>query len=333
MEIERKVEIQPDTESMQKISLFESMDERAKRIRLGFNEDFDEISEFLSTDYIMVGGRRGAGKSILCNNVTRNVTKQGKDALYFSIEMMPREVLQRDVAIATQIPFSKIRNKELSQIEWEQLATYWASRYENGAEHLAVYLKEHRDFDRFHKTLCKELLTGPQVDIIYDPVLNLGRIRSEIDKRIALGKKIGIVAVDYINKVRKTATSTDNFDWKQQIDISTELKSMAQIYGIPFFSPYQVDATGEARFAKGILDAADAAFVMTPHDNCVTFDVTKMRAATDDATFTSEMNWSTVTVGPRSVDPPQKEETNDKLKGRKKGDKIVNPDVYDESPF
>ena len=31
-------------------------------------------------------------------------------------------------------------------------------------------------------------------------------------------------------------------------------------------SPYQIDAGGEARFAKGILDAADIALVMEAHD-------------------------------------------------------------------
>ena len=72
------------------------------------------------------------------------------------------------------------------------------------------------------------------------------------------------------------------YDWTEQIEVSKALKSMAQEFETPVFSPYQTDASGEARFAKGILDAADAAYSMEPwsqEDNCITFKCVKMRAA------------------------------------------------------
>ena len=53
---------------------------------------------------------------------------------------------------------------------------------------------------------------------------------------------------------------------------------MAQEYDCTVISPYQIDASGEARFAKGILDAADAAFTLDTHDkegDCITFNCTK----------------------------------------------------------
>ena len=55
---------------------------------------------------------------------------------------------------------------------------------------------------------------------------------------------------------------------------------MAQEYEVPVYSPYQIDATGEARFAKGILDAADAAFTIDTwktEDAIMSFNCTKMR--------------------------------------------------------
>jgi len=88
---------------------------------------------------------------------------------------------------------------------------------------------------------------------------------------------------------------------------------MAQEYEVPVFSPYQTDATGEARFAKGILDAADAAYALETweqDDACVTFNCVKMRSAAMKS-FTSKMDWETLKIGPESVLSPKEREDND----------------------
>ena len=67
-------------------------------------------------------------------------------------------------------------------------------------------------------------------------------------------------------------------------------------------SPYQTDATGEARFAKGILDAADTAFALDAHqkeDNAITFKCVKMRNG-EETDFTSTMDWATLKIGPET---------------------------------
>ena len=76
---------------------------------------------------------------------------------------------------------------------------------------------------------------------------------------------LGVVIIDYINQVRRSSAPNNRagqYDWTEQIEVSKTLKQYSQDYGVLFFSPYQTDATGEARFAKGILDAADAAFAL-----------------------------------------------------------------------
>lgn len=335
LDIEKKVEIQPEEESMQKIPLFETEQEMANRVILGLNRDFDNKYQFLSTDYILMGGRRGAGKSLTCSNLARHTVDNGKLALYFSTEMEPRQCLQRDASIATQIAFSKIKNRNLNVTEWEQIAKWWGDRYFNGREHYHHYL-EHRDFERFHAVVSKEDLLPNYVDIVFDNALTIGRIRAEVAKRIALGLPLGIIIVDYINKVRKSSNSSGRFEWTEQIEISEGLKQLASDTGIPVFSPYQTDATGEARFAKGILDAADAAMILDPHkhsDNAMTFNCTKMRNADDEVSFTSLMRWSTLTIGPESAELPEPEEPKKKAKSAFGGNR-VNPAVYDdEAPF
>jgi len=90
---------------------------------------------------------------------------------------------------------------------------------------------------------------------------------------------------------------------------------MAQEYECTVFSPYQTDATGEARFAKGILDSADAAYALETwdqEDNCMTFNCVKMRAASMRS-FTSTVNWETLKIGPdTALTPKERENTTHK---------------------
>jgi hypothetical protein len=335
MDIERKVEIQPESESMQKLSLFESDEQYAKHIHLGLNSEFDALYDFLGNDYIMMGGKRGSGKSITCNNLAVNCIRNGKSAVYFSIEMDARQVLQRHVSIMTGIPYSKIRNKNLGVIEWEVIAKFWASRYENGETHYAAYI-HHHNFELFHKAISKEELIGPQLIIIYDPHLTISKIRASLNKLIAQDIELGVVVVDYLNQIEREGNGSTSgmYDWKEQIETSKGLKLCAQDYELPFFTPYQTDANGEARFAKGILDAADAAMVLEAHDNCIAFKVTKMRNADDEVIFCSTMNWSTLTIGPGTATPPAKEDDDEDEPTKKRFNKkkSVPSDIYDDPP-
>ena len=115
LDIEEKVELQEPQESMQRIPLFEPDEELGKYLPLGLNTDNDYEISFSPRDLILVGGRRGAGKSITCSNIANNVYESGKSAIYFTIEMDSRAILQRCCSIATEIPFSRLRAKNLKQ--------------------------------------------------------------------------------------------------------------------------------------------------------------------------------------------------------------------------
>ena len=69
MDVEDKVELQAPEESMQGIPLFEPDDELGKYLPLGLNSEYDHEISFSPRDLILVGGRRGAGKSITCVNI------------------------------------------------------------------------------------------------------------------------------------------------------------------------------------------------------------------------------------------------------------------------
>lgn len=309
MTLEEKVDLEDPQESMQRISLFEAPEELSKYLALGLNSDYDSNFKFTPRDLILVGGKRGAGKSIACCNVANAMFESGKTAVYFTIEMDSRSILQRMCAIGTGISHNKIRSMNLSVTEWEKVAQWWAARFEGGQDVFSNYL-QHRSFTKFHDELRGSCSLDPkrQLDVVYDASLSLARIRSELDKKMKSSLDVGVIIVDYINQVRKRA---DNFgsqyEWQDQIEISKTLKSIAQEYNVPVFSPYQIDASGEARFAKGILDAADAAFVLHPYndDSCITFECVKMRSA-NMTSFTSYMDWASLKIGPDSAEVPVK---------------------------
>ena len=317
LDIEDKVDLEEPQESMQRIELFEPEEDLERYIPLGLNEEYDLDIQFSPRDLVMVGGKRGAGKSVICANIANNVVESGKSAIYFTIEMDSRSILQRCCAIATEVPFSRLRTKNLSVGEWEKVAGWWANRFVNGQERLKEY-KEHRDFEKFHqelKTTC-EILPTQQLNVVYEPSLTLSKIRAELDKK-AKAMNIGVVIVDYINQVKRSSLPSrgGQYDWTEQIEVSKALKSMAQEYECTVFTPYQTDASGEARFAKGILDAADAAYTLETwdhEDGCMTFNCVKMRSAAMRS-FTSEVDWESLKIGPESaLTPKEKDDSSHK---------------------
>ena len=309
MEVEEKVDLDTPQESMQRIPLFESDEELSKYLSLGLNQDFDYEIQFSPRDLILIGGRRGAGKTIVASNILANVYEAKKTGLYFTIEMDSRSILQRACAIATGVSANRLRLKRLNVLEWELVANWWAERFQDSDKYFELY-KAHRDFEKLHQELSSkcELKQEQQLDIVYDPELSIAKIRTEVDKRAKTNKNLSVIIVDYINQVRRSSTHSrqGQYDWTEQIEVSKALKSMAQEYEIPVVSPYQIDASGEARFAKGILDAADAAFILDPYeetDACMGFKCTKMRAAAMKD-FVSEMNWESLKIGPDSALSP-----------------------------
>jgi hypothetical protein len=246
--------------------------------------------------------------------------------------MPVREVLQRQCAIGAGVPHSKIKYRTLDNLEWLKVAEWWAERYENGTTHLETY-KKHRDFDKFHAAIQKEKLNPVQIDIVYDPVLTLPKLKAEIIKRTRKLGNVGLIIVDYVNQIKKTASSEDRFDWKDQIIVSTALKTIAGELQIPVFSPYQIDASGEARFAKGILDSADAAFILDAGPESIQFTCTKMRGDAK-VNFVSKTDWNSLRIGPENgVEIVVTEDESPNKTSFKKKKKSASHDEEDTKPI
>jgi len=72
--------------------------------------------------YITIGAQSGAGKSSFALNIIRNLLKQGKGALLFSLEMSEQQIMNRLISMETGIPLIKFKNKDrFSESEYKMI--------------------------------------------------------------------------------------------------------------------------------------------------------------------------------------------------------------------
>jgi len=326
------------TMSTEGVSLMDSFmffqeDEEISRNRVmtGLNNSFDAmLGGVARQEYIMIGAERGAGKSLLVNNMFINQYESGNTSVYFSIEMTGRETLERSMAMLAGVNYQNLKKNALTPEELLKVVKTRADMFVD-ANDLVEQFTIDRDKFKFESNLAKtkELKPDNQLIVIDDRALTITAIDIWLGKlKAKFGDKLTLAVVDYINQVRlEGATSfSQQFDWNQQIAISTQLKNLARKYDLVLVSPYQIDKTGEARFGKGILDAADIALVLEAHDKeaqCISMHSTKMRGDKEQS-FTSGMDWDTLRLSPVSVERPQKKEKEKKEKDPSKPDKEGN---------
>ncbi len=309
--------------TMNDIMLFQQEDERTRnRVYLGINNTFDAVlSGVARQELILVGGRRGSGKSIASNNLMVNQYEMGNSSIYFSIEMTGYETLERTMSILAGVSHQNLKQNKLTDDEVLKLVKARAGMFLESDQLVLDFMKDH-DRYKFEQRLVRECQLKPdnQMIIIDDRALTLSSVDLHIGKAKAkFGDKLTTVIIDYLNQI-VIEGGFSQFDWQPQVIISKKLKEIARKYDIVMVSPYQIDNTGEARFAKGILDAADIALTMTAHDKdtgAMTFETSKIRGGRE-MKFTSGIDWDTLRISPFPMDSPEEKETIKKAGGKKK---------------
>lgn len=324
--------------SMADLMIFRDASEAlAERVYLGLNNAFDAaIGGCARQELILVGGKRGSGKSIVCSNSQVNEFEANMTSVYFTIEMRARETMERNIAILSGVDHHKVKLGQYNEEEALAIVRARASMFEDSESFVKEYL-DHRNRLRFEQDLVRKcrLRQDAQMIIVDDRSLTLNSIDLHLGKiKAKFGDKFRVAQVDYLNQI--VIEGADMYDWKPQIAVSKGLKNLARKHDILILSPYQIDATGEARFAKGILDAADIAITLNAHnkeDQIISFDTTKIRGD-GDMKCTSGMNWKTLRISPIPVDPPKKEESEDgaKRKKTKKQEALTTNESPDDAP-
>lgn len=303
--------------AMNEIMVFVRPEELAKnRVHLGLNNTFDAVlGGVAKQELILIGGKRGSGKSITCSNLMINQYEMGNTSIYFTIEMIASETLTRNMSILANVNHMNLKNNTLTDAEMLKVVKTRAGMFVDADEAVAEFTK-HRDPYKFEETLVRNYeLTEAQMIIIDDRALTLTALDLHLGKvKAKFGDKFTMAVVDYLNQI-VVEGGTNQFDWQPQIIISKKLKELARKHDIVMVSPYQIDDNGQTRFAKGILDAADIAVLMdahTPEDNAISMETTKIRGA-KAMKFTSPMDWDSLRMSPQSIEkPPEKEKEKEK---------------------
>ena len=298
--------------SMSEIMLFKRPEDLAKdRVHLGLNNTFDAVlGGCARQELILIGGKRGSGKSITSSNILTNQYENGNTAVYFTIEMVAGETMERNCSILANVNHQNLKQGKLSDSEVLSLVQCRADMFVDAQPLVTEYL-EHKDRYKFEEKLVRECELKPdnQMIIIDDRALTLTALDLHLGKlKSRFGDKLTVAVVDYLNQI--VVEGANQFDWQPQIIVSKKLKELARKYDIVMVSPYQIDASGEARFAKGILDAADIALLMEAHDKetgAMSFETTKIRGGRE-LQFTSPIDWDTLRISPVPMErPPEKE--------------------------
>jgi len=311
--------------AMNDIFLFQPDDEISRnKVFLGLNNTFDAVLGGVARqELILVGGKRGSGKSIASNNLMVNQYEAGNSSLYFSIEMTGYETFQRTMSILANVNHQSLKQNKLTDEEILRVVKARAGMFIDSDALVSEFIKTN-DRYKFESQLVKECQLKPdnQMIIIDDRALTLSSVDLHIGKAKArFGDKLTTVIVDYLNQI-VIEGGFSQFDWQPQVIISKKLKEIARKYDVVMVSPYQIDASGEARFAKGILDAADIALTMEAHDKelaALTFNTSKIRGGRE-MKFTSPIDWDTLRISSTPMDTPEKKEAPIKKTGKKKTD-------------
>lgn len=186
---------------------------------MGIPTYFSGIDKMLigmgQSDLIVVGARPGMGKTAFCLNIAANVAcKQKKAVAIFSLEMSNEQIVSRMLSSEALIDSYKMRNGELEDNDWANLAR------------AAAVLSE--------------------TDILIDDTT--GITVTGMKAKLRRVKNLGLVIIDYLQLMQ---SDTKNDNRVQEIgEISRNLKLLAKDLKVPVITCAQLNRGVEGRTDK-----------------------------------------------------------------------------------
>lgn len=282
------------------------------RISSGISDEWDnEAGGYFIEDFVLFGGKRGSGKSIVCANLIRAQHEQGNVSVYATIEMSYTEVMDRILSALSGVPHNKIKLRETNEDEDRLVALAHAKLFVGGEELFKEYFDSGSRVDKFK--FQDELIKLPEKDegriiIIDDRNLSVSTLDAKLSSyKARYGDLLKLVVVDYVNQL-ELYPGADMYSWTNQIELSKALKNQARKQKVVLVSPYQMDDNGQARFAKGLLDSADVAHLIYVDDkesNTIVFETTKARSAADDGVHRVSIDWDILKIDPAKAYLPE----------------------------
>lgn len=186
--------------------------------RIGFEECDKMIGRVQPGNMIIVAARPGHGKTeFACAWALNAAREQGLNVLFLSLEMTKEEIMDRFVAISSNLPSSDLDNP--------------LNLESNGGAGWGLVGKALSEIDKLDITILDE------------PALTLAKMRSAIKRtEVNTGKKVDLVFCDYIQLMTHPAAKTRI---EELTVISKGIKHMAKDYKIPIVQLAQLNRGSE----------------------------------------------------------------------------------------
>lgn len=177
-------------------------------IDTGFVSLNNHFCGWQKTDLIILAARPGMGKTALAGQLALNTSRHSQ-VLFFSLEMSSIQIGNRLLSIETDIPFWKIKNNKLNQL----------------------------DYNRMHEVIYKD--TGLMIDDT--PRMSIMQIRSKCH-RAKNTTGLDMIVVDYLQLIKG-----DGDLYQRVTEISQQLKAIAKEFDIPVIALSQLSREVEKR--------------------------------------------------------------------------------------
>ncbi|WP_456013464.1 replicative DNA helicase [Mycoplasma sp. 527] len=192
-------------------------------IGIGLQLGFPELDECLlglnSGDLTIIGARPAMGKTAFALNIANNVAKQGKNVLFFSLEMSNPQLVQRMISIDSTVPIYKLKTKELSIDDQRNLSHTVENMFE-------------------WNIVLNDLATLNISDII------------TLSKRYSRNAKVDLVIIDYLQLIGDNSKRSQENRQLEVAKISRSLKQLGRELACPIIALSQLSRSVEKREDK-----------------------------------------------------------------------------------
>jgi replicative DNA helicase len=188
-------------------------------IPLGISSGFHDLDRMLNGfrggEFIVIGARPAMGKTAFALNIAYNIASQGKNVLFFSLEMNKKQIVPRIFSMISEVPLGYIINGTVSDEDAEKITT--------------AFLKD------------AEVLKNILID---DSSIYL----TDIVKAAYITEKVDIIIIDYLQLIK--TQNKNQMRYQELADISTTLRNLAKELDVPVITLAQVNREVEKKADK-----------------------------------------------------------------------------------
>ena len=201
---------------LSKIEKASKTKEKITGVPTGFSDLDNMTSGFQPSDLVLIAARPSMGKTALVLNIIRHVAmKKKRPSMIFSLEMSKEQLVNRLLAMESNINSQRLRTGELGDADWEQLVQ-------------AVL----------------EVSKSPLV-IDDTPGITVTELRSKC-RKIKLEKGLDLIVIDYLQLM--SGSSRRNENRQQEVsEISRNLKAIAREMECPVIALSQLSRAPDQR--------------------------------------------------------------------------------------